>query len=200
MIALSKAWLGRAFSTSWRAIGAVVALELAVLGGMVWDRVALLQNGREIELDVVPVDPRSLFRGDYVILAYDISRFDGSKVEGELAKGQPLYVTIAQDAAGKWQVQRASAAAGKRVAAGGPEVMLKGRSDRWRFGPIRQGTQVQARYGIESYFIPEGTGKALEKAVGEKRIKAVVAVGKDGTAALKALKLDGQVVHKEPVI
>ncbi len=36
--------------------------------------------------------------------------------------------------------------------------------------------------------------------VGEKRIKAVVAVGRDGTAALKGLKVDGQLVHKEPVI
>lgn len=178
---------------------AIVALgQLLVLGYMVWDRVSLLQNGREIELDVVPVDPRSLFRGDYVILSYDISRVDGGKVDGELAKGKPLYVTIAQDAAGKWQVQRA--AASSKRAAGGSEVMLKGRSDRWRFGPIRQGTQVQARYGIESYFVPEGTGKALEKLVREKRITAVVAVGEDGTAALKGLKVDGVLVHKEPVI
>ncbi len=187
-----------AFSRMWRAIGAVVAIELAVLGSMVWDRIGLLQSGREIELDVVPVDPRSLFRGDYVILSYDISRFDGSKVEGELAKGRPLYVTIAQDAAGKWQVQRAAAVA--KPAVSGPEVLLKGRSDRWRFGPVRQGSPVQARYGIESYFIPEGTGRALEKLVGEKRITAVVAVGRDGTAALKGLKVDGKLVHKEPVI
>ena len=186
-----------AITGKWRAIGAVVALELAVLGSMVWDRVALLKNGREIELDVVPVDPRSLFRGDYVVLSYEISRFDGGNVEGELAKGRPIYVAIAQDAAGKWQVRRASAT---RPAAGAAEVVLKGRSDRWRFGPVRQGSQVQARYGIESYFVPEGTGKALEKLVGEKRITAVVAVGNDGTAALKALKVDGKIVHKEPVI
>ncbi|MEQ1712117.1 MAG: GDYXXLXY domain-containing protein [Hyphomicrobium sp.] len=189
MIALSK---------RWRAIGAVAAVELLVLGGMVWDRVGLLQNGREIELDVVPVDPRSLFRGDYVILSYDVSRFDGGKLDGDLAKGRPIYVTIAQDAGGKWQVQRASVSA--KVAASGAEVVLKGRTDRWRFPAARATSPVNVRYGIESYFVPEGTGKALEKMVGEKRIKAVVAVGRDGTAALKGLKVDGQLVHKEPVI
>lgn len=187
---------GRTASKTWRAIGAVVALELAVLGSMVWDRVSLLQNGREIELDVVPVDPRSLFRGDYVILSYDISRFDGGKVEGTTPRGQPIYVTIERDAAGKWQVLRAAA----KPPANGTAVTLKARTERWRFGPVRPGTPVQAQYGIESYFIPEGTGRALEKLVREKRITAVVAVGKDGTAALKGLKVDGALVHKEPVI
>lgn len=185
-------------SKTWRAIGAVVAIEIAVLGSMVWDRISLLQNGREIELDVIPVDPRSLFRGDYVILNYDISRFDAAKFEGAPPKSGQFHVTIAQDAAGAWKVQRASG--GRKAPASAAEVVLKGRTDRWRFLGGRPSGQVIARYGIESYFIPEGTGKALEKQVGEKRIKAVVAVGRDGTAALKGLKVDGQLVHKEPLI
>lgn len=196
MMMFPKDSAGRTAKKTWRAIGAVVALELAVLGSMVWDRVSLLQNGREIELDVVPVDPRSLFRGDYVILSYDISRFDGGKIEGDTAKGKPIYVTIDRDATGKWQVQRAAA----KPPVNGSAVTLKARTERWQFGPVRAGTQVQARYGIESYFIPEGTGRALEKLVREKRITAVVAVGNDGTAALKGLKVDGALVHKEPVI
>ena len=59
----------------WLAIAAVAVGQALVLGWMIWDRTSLLANGREVVLDVVPVDPRSLFRGDYVILGYDISRY-----------------------------------------------------------------------------------------------------------------------------
>ena len=78
--------------------------------------------------------------------------------------------------------------------------MLKAKSERW--GLPRSGSRapVHARYGIESYFVPEGTGKVLETQVGEKRIRALVAVGRDGTAALKGLEVDGRLVHREPLI
>lgn len=49
---------------------AVAGLQTAAIGHMVSDRVQLLRSGREIVLPIVPVDPRSLFRGDYVILSY----------------------------------------------------------------------------------------------------------------------------------
>src|SRR5690606_26923443 len=62
--------------TLWLGIALVALLQAGALLWMIWDRASLLANGREIVLDVVPVDPRSLFRGDYVILGYDISRFN----------------------------------------------------------------------------------------------------------------------------
>ena len=60
----------------WLAIAVVAVGQAAVLGWMIWDRVSLLANGREVVLEVIPVDPRSLFRGDYVVFGYDISRFE----------------------------------------------------------------------------------------------------------------------------
>ena len=39
-------------------------LQAGLLAWMLADRVMLLKNGREIRLQVVPVDPRDLFRGD----------------------------------------------------------------------------------------------------------------------------------------
>lgn len=185
-------------TTVWRAIGVIVAAELLVLGAMVWDRVSLLANGREVVLDVVPVDPRSLFRGDYVILNYEISRIDGAKVEDTPGRGDVLYVTLAKDAAGKWQVARAS---GLRAAAATPdEVVLKARPRHGNRFHASSRSPVSVRYGIESFFVPEETGKALEKLVGEKRIRVRVAVGSDGTAALKGLEVDGRLVHREPLI
>ena len=57
-----------------RALLLVAALWLAILGGMVAINEHTLRTGREIVLKTVPVDPRDLFRGDYVTLRYDISR------------------------------------------------------------------------------------------------------------------------------
>ena len=37
---------------------------------MVYQRAEILRNGQEVRLEIVPVDPRDLFRGDYVILDY----------------------------------------------------------------------------------------------------------------------------------
>ena len=35
---------------------------------------------------------------------------------------------------------------------------------------------VGLHYGIESFFVPEGTGRELEKMVGEKKISALIAI------------------------
>ena len=67
----------------------IVALaQTGVLAGMVVDRVRLLKTGREITLPIVPVDPRDLFRGQYVRLGYDISRIPVNLLEGPLQIGR----------------------------------------------------------------------------------------------------------------
>jgi uncharacterized membrane-anchored protein len=53
------------------------------------------------------------------------------------------------------------------------------------------------RYGVETYFVPEGTGRALESKVRDHKIEAIVAVGADGQAALKGLVIDGE-RHVDP--
>jgi uncharacterized membrane-anchored protein len=55
-------------------------------------------------------------------------------------------------------------------------------------------------YGIESYFVPEGRGRELERLVRDKRIAAVLAVDANGTAAIKGLAVDGRLVHEEPAL
>ena len=53
---------------TWAALAIVLLVQTGVLGWMVVERMRLLQSGREIVLKTEPVDPRSLFRGDYVSL------------------------------------------------------------------------------------------------------------------------------------
>src|SRR5207249_1216682 len=55
---------------------AIVVAQVAVLAGMIAFDGLPLVLGQRIKLKVVPVDPRDFFRGDYVILGYEFTRFD----------------------------------------------------------------------------------------------------------------------------
>jgi uncharacterized membrane-anchored protein len=60
--------------------------------------------------------------------------------------------------------------------------------------------QANVLYGIENFFVPEGTGHDLEKLVGERKLSALVAVDDDGNAAIKGLIVDGKRVYEEPLL
>jgi uncharacterized membrane-anchored protein len=181
----------------WTGIAVVACVQTAVLGWMIWDRVKLLAYGREIELEVVPVDPRSLFRGDYVILNYGLSRLELPQGETTLDRGDTVHVTLRQGAVGAWEVAGVSAAAPDNTPAG--DVVLKGRI-RYASRPAGAAPTANVSYGIESFFVPEGTGRDLEKLVREKKLSALIAVDADGNAGIKGLIVDGKRVYEEPLL
>ncbi|MBA2400538.1 MAG: GDYXXLXY domain-containing protein, partial [Bradyrhizobium sp.] len=55
------------------------SLLCGLILAMVFQRAAILRDGKEVRLEVVPVDPRDLFRGDYVVLGYRIGTVDQPK-------------------------------------------------------------------------------------------------------------------------
>lgn len=184
----------------WTALAVVAVLQIGFLAKMAFDRVSLIKNGREIALQVIPIDPRDLFRGEYVILGYDISQISASKGGSEkFAENLPrralIYVTLTPGAEGAWVAKELSVDYPKTVAPS--DVVMKG----YVRATFRAGNEasdtVAIRYGIESYFVPEGTGKALEQSVRDKKIQALVAVANDGTAALKGLVIGGE-RHEDP--
>ena len=180
-----------------RALIALVALAQAgVLAYMVAERESLLASGREITLDVRPVDPRSLFRGDYVILGYDISRLPRSLFDAGPHVGEPVYVRLVRDGPG-W---KAAGVNRKLTAAKGDgEVVLAGHVRHVPgTAPIPE-AQVSITYGIESFFVPEGTGKAIEQEIRPGKVLAHLSVAKDGRVAIKALTVDGQRIQAEPM-
>lgn len=183
--------------TSWIAIAVVAFVQTAVLAGIVHGRVALLRDGREIVTEVIPVDPRDLFRGDYVILGYAFGRGDVEVPEGT-NQGDTIYVTLREAAPEQWEVVATSAT---YEAAGYPaQVVLKGIAGHVYRPQDAERAKASIRYGIESYFVPEGTGRALEEKVREKKISAVLAVGTSGDVAIKALVVDGERVAEEPLL
>jgi len=182
----------------WPAIAIVVGVQSVALAWMVSDRLSLIKNGKEVVLAIAPVDPRSLFRGDYVILNPDIARITLNHAAREIKKNDEVYIVVQRQTDGTWTYQTLSETRPDDLP--NDKSALLGRvSSVWRDNKTGKAT-LRLRYGIEKYFVPEGTGKALEKKVRERQIKAIVAVGADGTSALKGLEVSGKRLLDPPLL
>src|SRR5476651_2332556 len=91
---------------------------------IVVQRAAILRDGREVRLELTPVDPRDLFRGDYVVLNYRIGTVnvppDGATA---FTRGQQVFVTLRPDANG---MSRAVAISAERPAVTGDDIVISG--------------------------------------------------------------------------
>ncbi len=181
------------------ALALVAGLQLAALGWMVWDRIALLKSGREITIPIIPVDPRDLFKGDYVRLGFPISRIPANLLEGPPpAVNTVFYVTLVKAVDDTWSPLRITAA---RPASAGPETIVLEARTRSAFQEFAKlGASVDVRYGIERYYVPEGKGLRLEAMAREKKLAAVLAVDARGRAAIKGLVIDGNRIYDEPLL
>ncbi len=182
---------------SWIAVAVVALLQTAALAAIVYGRVTLLANGREIVTEVIPVDPRDLFRGDYVVLGYAFGNREIPVPVGTV-QGDKVYVTLKPAGAEQWEVVGTSATHAEPADAA--QVVLKGIVSYVSQPVGAELPNASIRYGIESYFVPEGTGIALENQVRDKKISAVLAVGTSGDVAIKALAVDGQRIAEEPLL
>jgi uncharacterized membrane-anchored protein len=186
----------------WRALAAMLVL-VGALGLVVESRARILRSDTEIRLRTVPVDPRDLFRGDYVVLNYAISTIAAAKGEPAFRRGDTVYVTLTRDPDG---FSRAVAASMSRPAATGSDVVIAGRvvstnacgvNEAGEFDCSTERNRLRVAYGLESYFVPQGSGKAIET-TDKARIEIVAAVSESGEAAIKRLLIDGKLVFAEP--
>jgi uncharacterized membrane-anchored protein len=188
-------------SQSNKMVLALALVALAQTGVLVWmvaDRLWLLRNGREIVLPIVPVDPRDLFRGDYVRLSYEASRLPARLLEGpQPTRHAPFYVMLESKSGEAWQPIKVIA--GRPAESGPTHIVLKARTPYgWPQNPPAAAT-VWATYGIESYFVPQGQGSRLEALARDKKLAARIAVDRSGNAAIKGLMIDGVEQYAEPL-
>jgi len=178
--------------------GVATSVQCALLILMVADRMQILREGSEITLQTRPLDPRDLLRGDYVTLGYDITQLAAGPLAGQpSAERNPVvFVKLAPDADGLYQAVSVHAAP---VAVAAPEVLIRGRVSYSCGSNGRMFCdKLTIRYGLESYFVPEGEGKKLEQARNQQKLRVVAAVLPSGQAAIKRLLLDGEPVYEEP--
>jgi uncharacterized membrane-anchored protein len=173
-------------------------IQVALIAVMVIDRVAILRTGTDVTLQTRPVDPRDFLRGDYVVLSYDISNVaTGTLRDGTMwRRGQPVLVKLAPESNGFYRAVSLHLAP---IEVAPPEILVRGRVT----GPcvwMSRGAcdRVQVNYGIESYFVPEGEGREIEKVRNQGKVAVVAAVAPSGRAAIKRLLIDGKPVYDEP--
>jgi uncharacterized membrane-anchored protein len=161
-----------------------VAAQLAILVAMIALRAIPLLTGKTVLVRVQPVDPRDLFRGDYVILSYDFSRIAPQDIVGiseadswqrSKYEGRTVYVPLVPDSIpGHWRADKATVV----KPATGP--FLRGQMQ--RYGSLQ--------FGIESYYVQEGTGRIYEQAIRDRHLSAELAVTSGGQAALRGLRIE----------
>ncbi|APO48974.1 GDYXXLXY domain-containing protein [Bradyrhizobium diazoefficiens] len=179
--------------------GVAVLVQCVLLVLMVADRMQILREGREVTLQTQPVDPRDLLRGDYVVLRYDISQLPAGALAGKPAaeRNSVVFVKLAPNANGLYEAVSVHA---EPVAVTAAEVLIRGRVPYSCGSPGRTFCdKLTIKYGLESYFVPEGEGKKLEQARNQQKLRVVAAVLPSGRAAIKRLLLDGEPVYEEPL-
>lgn len=173
----------------------VATLQVLALGYMVFDRVRLVKTGKEIVLPIIPVDPRDLFKGDYVRLAYPISRPEAVSISAPMPERSAWGYAVIEpdpDTARLWKIARISSSRPTDLSPG--QIVIKARAPGgWRT------TRPVLHFGLERYYVPEGTGLALEKMAADRKLAAIVAVDAAGNAAIKGLSVDGRKVYDEPM-
>jgi uncharacterized membrane-anchored protein len=183
-----------------QSVGAVAAgvVCLAILGGMIVGHAWPLWTGRTVLLRVRPVDPRDLFRGEFVRLDLPATDLivtpadaapvpDGVPVRAlgnwpQYAKrGAVVYVQL-EPVSGTLEHQAVSISAAPVEDA----VNLRGRVR-------RSGNEsVSVDYGLDAFYMQEGTARPVEDAIRENRVVHMeVAVAASGGARIRNLLVDG---------
>ena len=157
------------------ALGGAIALQVIVLAGMVASAAMPLWTGAEVRVATLPVDPRSMFRGNYARLNYDFSTLpeDAPDGVGELRAGEIVYVSLESGKDGLYRYARASL---ERPEGG---VFLRGRIQ-------RGGAPYRVRYGIEAFFAPKKEALRLERELRDGGV-AVLRVSASGRAAIEGI-------------
>lgn len=152
----------------------MVAFQAMVLTGEYLGAVYPLWTGREVRLKVVPVDPRSMFRGNYARLRYGISTIEKDALDARKTRvGEVVYVKLKPGMDGVYEFDGASLDKPEKG------IYLKGRvrSPSWS-------NTYDVLYGLEAYFAPKEKALALEKELRRGGL-AIVMVAGNGKAALK---------------
>ena len=153
-------------------------IQIGLIGLMVWDRAQMLREGSEVMLQTRPVDPRDFLRGDYVVLAYDISRIGTGSLKDTPATSKDIYVKLApKPETDDYDVVSVHTAP---VAVGAGEALIHGRvTSGGNCGPAEAHTycdRINVDYGIEKYFVPEGEGRNIEDGRNAGKVTVVAAV------------------------
>ena len=158
------------------ALGAAVLAQLAVPLGLAGLAAADLAFGRELRVVAQPVDPVDIFRGNYVVLRYEISTVTAGFT---VRRGERVCVRL-HERDGAW-----TGSFGVPEAAEGGTVVC-GRAQR----DAEAGDPVGVEYGIETYYASAERARELERSIARGELFAVIDLDEDGGARIERLEVD----------
>lgn len=146
----------------------VVLLQVFFLVAMSVSYYLIDDFGTIIKLKTAPVDPSDPFYGDYVTLNYEAQMIPEEKWQGEKepSYGSPVYVLLAPNNQGIYQVKAAS---NEKIAVSREEVLLKARFRGHWSGRYR------VNFGLDRYFVEDNTGQQYEQQRNNMIVKVAVA-------------------------
>jgi len=235
-----------------------VLLQVALLIGIITYRQYWVATGEKVLLRTAPVDPRDIFRGDYVSLRYDISTLDldGLGVKESFKPNEKVFVVLEKNPDGVFSAKTVSrklprerrfiqGRVQREMLSTRWEVVLRDESenlhslrpqwfsnvkkgDRTTFCLDERGNVIQfykedadykpkcrgqslvgiieeiketksrtlnVEYGIESYFVEEGKGRAIESSRNARELIVEVSLRKDGKGMITGLFMDGKLMR-----
>lgn len=159
-----------------------VAIQVAAMLVVLLPPLVVKATGTVVYLETDKMDPRALFRGDYVILGYQEAQ---GRLPGDLATearrwGRPVYVTFTTDRPARFVavgLERPELEPGQVCIAGRPRLFGR------EVPAGSTGLSVDFP-SIAQYFVPEGEGGELERQRGENLLARVAVSGRCGAVLL----------------
>jgi len=169
----------------------IVILQVVFLLGMVGFKYHTLHFGTPVLLKTLPVDPWDMFRGEYVRLGYEISGIKRGGIEDNLNapdqvngmkqetyQNKTLYVVLEK----RGNYWGAVSIWDKKPRLKDGQVFIKARLQYYD----NRRDEYRLTYGIESYYVPEGEGKKLER---QRNLEALVRVDRFGNAVIETVNI-----------
>ncbi len=162
----------------------VICFQLFIHAGVYLNAVYPIWTGQVIKLKTMPVDPRSLFRGNYARLRYTISNIPARDINRLTSPrhGEIVYVKLKPSTSGVWDYN------GVSLKKPNSAPFLRGRI---QTSYHRTPNTYRIFYGIEAYFAPKKKALELEKKLRQNAV-ATIKVAKNGKAALQEVN-DGSI-------
>ena len=167
-----------------------IVFQLAMLSWMALSREYVLQTGQQVKFQTAPIDPRDLFRGDFVRLDYAISAVSTAQLSPQvnrenLKKGDTLFAVLNLSQNGV-----ATLASLQTSEPDNNKLFIRGRVTSLQNTSSSAEKIIRLKYGIEQYFVEQGKGLEIENKRGRRNTLQVpmlmhVALSPNGTAILK---------------
>jgi uncharacterized membrane-anchored protein len=178
----------------------IVAVQTLFIVGEAASYTIQARTGQEVILKVLPVDPRSVFMGNYMALQFDISRLDTRTVPfsdsgATIKAGEPIFVAVAP---GKPWAKPVAASVDRSGVEGRGSVVLRGTvtSVEQAGGANTRPTMLHVDYGINRFYFPEARQETVTERMrrpdgSPAEITVTVSVPPSGRPIPRAVRLDG---------